>query len=135
MIRSELMVTIEGKVEEVWNVITDNDNYQWRSDLDRIEKIEEDVFVEYTKNNFPTRFKITKKDTTARYEFDIENVNLTGHFTAMLKAISDTETKLTLIEEIEVNHFFMKLFAKKYLQKQQQRYVEDLQKELNAKNR
>ena len=38
---------------------------------------------------------------------------------------------MTFIEEIEVNNFIMKIFAKSYLKRQQKRYMSDLEIKLN----
>lgn len=133
MIKSTKNSIVKATIEKVWEIITDNTNYSWRSDLSKIEIIDDHHFIEYTKGNFVTNFKITKKEMFKRYEFDIENENLKGHFTAMLKELSEDETQVVLIEEIRVDSFFMKLLAKPYLRKQQNRYIKDLIEKLENK--
>lgn len=128
MIKATKSSIVKANVQKVWEIITDNINYSWRSDILKIEIIDDNHFMEYTKGNFVTNFKITKKELFKRYEFDIENKNLKGHFTALLTKLSENETQIILIEEIQVNSLFMKLLAKPYLRRQQNLYIRDLKK-------
>ena len=116
---------------KMWDIITDNSNYKWRTDLLKIEIIDETYFIEYDKNNFPTYFTITKKEKLKEYKFNIENTNLKGNWTGLFKELDNGNIELTFIEEIEVNNFIMKLFAKSYLKRQQKRYMKDLETKLN----
>ena len=46
---SEAKAVFSASVQEVWGIVTSLENYQWRSDLSRIEVLNEKQFVEYTK--------------------------------------------------------------------------------------
>ena len=46
---SNMKATFQCEIQKVWNIVTSLDNYSWRSDLDRIEVIDENRFIEYTK--------------------------------------------------------------------------------------
>lgn len=116
---------------KLWDIITDNSNYKWRSDLSKIEIIDDTHFVEYTKNNFPTYFTITSKEKLKEYKFDLENTNLKGKWIGIFKELPNGNIKLDFTEEIEVNSFIMKLLAKSYLKSQQKRYMRDLERALN----
>ena len=116
---------------KLWDIITDNSNYVWRSDLSKIEIIDDTHFVEYTKNNFPTYFTITSKEKLKEYKFDLENTNLKGKWIGIFKELPNGNIKLDFTEEIEVNSFIMKLLAKSYLKSQQKRYMRDLERALN----
>lgn len=70
-------------VQKVWNVVTSLENTAWRSDLDKVEVIDEKQFVEYAKGGFSTTFTITAKTELERWEFDMENENMTGHWTGI----------------------------------------------------
>ncbi len=116
---------------KLWDIITDNLNYKWRTDLLKIEIIDETHFIEYDKNNFPTYFTITKKEKLKEYKFDLENDNLKGKWTGIFKELPNGDVELDFTEEIEVKSFIMKLFAKSYLKRQQKRYMKDLETKLN----
>lgn len=117
-------------LEKVWNVVTDLEEYTWRSDLSKIEVKDSAHFVEYTKNNYPTFFTITEKREKERYSFSLENKNIKGKWTGLFKE-EETGTSILFTEEIEVSHFLMKVLAPSYLKKQQKTYIKDLEKKLS----
>ena len=131
MIQSNIKKQFSGDRNKLWDIITDNSNYVWRSDLSKIEIIDDTHFVEYTKNNFPTYFTITSKEKLKEYKFDLENTNLKGKWIGIFKELPNGNIELDFTEEIEVNNFIMKIFAKSYLKSQQKRYMRDLERALN----
>ena len=131
MIKSNIRKQFKCDKEKLWMIITDNTNYSWRSDLSKIEIVDNTHFIEYTKNNFPTFFTITVKEKLKEYKFDLENTNLKGKWIGIFKELPNGNIELDFTEEIEVNNFIMKLLAKPYLKSQQKRYMRDLEKELN----
>ena len=56
---SRIKVSFESNVQKVWEIVTSLENYGWRSDLSRIEILNEKQFVEYTKAGYPTNFTVT----------------------------------------------------------------------------
>jgi hypothetical protein len=131
MIKSNIKKEFKCNIEKLWNIITDNTNYTWRSDLSKIEIVDDTHFIEYAKNNYPTYFTITSKVNLKEYKFDIENSNIKGKWIGIFKKLDNGDILLDFTEEIETNNFIMKLFAKPYLKSQQKRYMNDLEKELN----
>lgn len=131
MIKANIKKQFKCNKNKLWNIITDNNNYYWRSDLSKIEIIDETHFIEYDKNNFPTYFTITSKEHLKEYTFNIENANIKGRWIGLFKNISKDTIELEFTEEVEVNNFIMKLLAKTYLKVNQNRYMKDLEKELN----
>ena len=131
MIKSNIKKQFSCDKNKLWNIITDNSNYKQRTDLSKIEIIDETHFVEYTINNFPTYFTITAKEKLKEYKFDLENANLKGKWSGIFNELPNGNIELDFTEEIEVNSLIMKLLAKPYLKSQQKRYMKDLEKELN----
>ena len=131
MIKSNIKKEFKCNIEKLWNIITDNTNYTWRSDSSKIEIVDDTHFIEYAKNNYPTYFTITSKVNLKEYKFDIENSNIKGKWIGIFKKLDNGDILLDFTEEIETNNFIMKLFAKPYLKSQQKRYMNDLEKELN----
>ena len=131
MIKSNIKKQFSCNRNKLWDVITDNSNYKWRTDLSKIEIIDETHFVEYTTNNFPTYFTITAKEKLKEYKFDLENANLKGKWSGIFNELPNGNIELDFTEEIEVNSLIMKLLAKPNLKSQQKRYMKDLEKELN----
>ena len=131
MIKSNIKKQFSCDKNKLWDIITDNSNYKGRTGLSKIEIIDENHFIEYTKNNFPTYFTITAKEKLKEYKFDLENANLKGRWIGTFKELPNGQIELDFTEEIEVNSLIMKLLAKPYLKSQQKRYMRDLKKELN----
>lgn len=131
MVKSIIKKQFHCDKDKLWDVITDNYNYSWRSDLSKIDIIDEKHFIEYGKNNFPTYFTITAKEKLKEYKFNLENANLKGKWIGIFKELPNGNIELDFTEEIEVKIFIMKLLAKFYLKSQQKKYMKDLEKELN----
>lgn len=131
MVKSNIKKEFNCDIEKLWNIITDNTNYTWRSDLSKIEIIDDIHFIEYAKNNYPTYFTIISKVNLKEYKFDIENTNIKGKWIGLFKKLDNGNVLLDFTEEIETNNLIMKLLAKSYLKSQQKRYMNDLEKELS----
>ena len=132
MIRVNIKKKFSCDKNKLWDIITDNTNYFWRSDLSKIEIIDNTHFIEYDKNNFPTYFTIIEKQKLKEYKFELENTNLKGKWIGIFKELSNGNIELDFTEEIQVNNFIMKLLAKPYLKSQQKRYMRDLEKKLKS---
>ena len=56
---SQMAAVLHAPVEQVWNVVTDNTDWSWRSDLCAIkEKPDGVTFIEYPKKGSETVFRI-----------------------------------------------------------------------------
>lgn len=116
-------------IQKVWNIVTSLENTNWRSDLDKVEITGEKQFVEYAKGGYATSFTITAEEKLKRWEFDMENENMTGHWTGIFSQ-KNGQTEIDFTEDVTVKKPIMKLFIKSYLKKQQQTYIKDLRKAL-----
>ncbi len=128
---SNITATFECEVQKAWDIVTSLENYSWRSDLSKIEVLSEDKFVEYTKEGYATTFTITVTEICKRWEFDMENDNMRGHWTGMFFE-KDGKTFIDFIEDVTPKKFIMKPFIKGYLKKQQAMYVADLKQALSC---
>ncbi len=126
---SKIKAVFANDVKDVWNVVTSLENYQWRSDLSKIEVINDKQFIEYTKDGYATTFTITTVEPLERWEFDMENSNIKGHWTGVF-SFQNGHTEIEFTEDVTVKKFIMKPFAKSFLRKQQELYVSDLRKAL-----
>lgn len=126
---SKIKAVFTANIQELWSIVTSLENYQWRSDLSRIEVINEKPFVEYTKEGFPTTFTITATEIYKRWEFDMENSNVSGHWIGTFGEI-DGHTEIVFTEDVTAKKWFMKPFVKLFLKKQQNQYIADLKKAL-----
>lgn len=91
--------------------------------------VRESANIEYTKSGFPTAFTITFKKLYERYEFNMENRNMGGHWAGLFIKTQDG-TQIEFTEEVMVKNPIMNLFTGIYLKKQQAIYPADLKKAL-----
>lgn len=126
---SNVKAVFQSDIQRVWEVVTSLKDYAWRSDLSKIEILNENQFIEYTKEGYPTTFTITRTEPCKRWEFDMENSNMKGHWTGIF-AEKDGNTEIDFTEEVTAKKVIMKPFVKAFLKKQQELYVADLRKAL-----
>ena len=125
---SNIKALIPGELQKVWELVLDIENYgAWRSDLSKAEVISDKKFIEYTKEGYPTTFTVTLATPYRRWEFDMENSNMTGHWTGIFTAKGD-ETEIDFTEQVEAKKWLLKPFVKSYLRKQQTQFVADIMK-------
>ena len=128
---SNTKAVFQTQVEKVWETVTSLDHYAWRSDLSRIEVVNDRQFIEYTKEGYATKFTITVTEFCKRWEFDMENDNMSGHWTGVFIQKGE-QTEIDFTEEVTAKKNFMKPFLKTYLKKQRKCYIQDLTKELQT---
>ena len=125
---SNIKALIPGELQKVWELVLDIENYgAWRSDLSKTEVINDEQFIEYTKDGYPTTFTVTLVEPYRRWEFDMENSNMKGHWIGIFTAKAD-ETEIDFTEQVEAKKLLMKPFVKSYLKKQQAQFVADMMK-------
>ena len=130
MTTSNIKAIIQSDIHKVWKIVLDIDNYStWRSDLSKTEAVNEKQFIEYTKEGYPTTFTITVAEPQKRWEFDMENSNIKGHWIGIFTS-KGTETEIDFTEYVTAKKLLMKPFVKPFLKKQQAQFVIDLKKAL-----
>ena len=126
MATSNIKALIPSELRQVWDFVLDIENYAaWRSDLCKTEVISDKQFIEYTKDGYPTTFTVTLIEPYRRWEFDMENSNMKGHWIGIFTAKAD-ETEIDFTECVEAKKLLMKPFVKSYLKKQQAQFVADI---------
>ena len=116
-------------VERVWQVVTDLMNTAWRSDLARVEVLDEIHFVEHTKSGYATNFTVTACESLRRWSFTMENGNMSGSWEGIFEVI-EGGTRLQCTETINTKHWWMHPFVPGYLRHQQRMYLDNLRREL-----
>ena len=127
---SNIKEIISSDIHKVWEAVLAVDKYStWRSDLSKTEIINEKQFIEYAKNEYATTFTVTVVKPYKRWEFDMENSNMKGHWVGIFTS-RGTDTEIDFTENVIPKKWFMKPFVKSYLKKQQTQFVLDLKKVL-----
>ena len=136
MTTSNIKALIPSELRKVWEFILDIENYDaWRSDLSKTEVVSDKQFIEYTKDGYPTTFTVTLVEPYRRWEFDMQNSNMSGHWIGVFTD-KGNETEIDFTECVEAKKMLMKPFVKLYLKKQQAQFVADILKNLmNMENR
>ncbi|BFK87329.1 SRPBCC family protein [Pseudoflavonifractor gallinarum] len=129
MATSKVTVYFPYPVVRVWQTVTDLAHTAWRSDLARVEVLDEAHFVEHTKSGCATNFTVTACEPFRRWAFAMENDNMFGSWEGIFEA-AEGGTRLTCTEIVHAKHWWMHPFVPGYLKRQQKRYLDDLQKEL-----
>lgn len=129
---SNIKADFPSDIKKVWDTVTSLENYSWRSDLSKIEILSDHSFAEYTKDGYSTIFTITVSEPYRRWEFDLENSNMRGHWTGVFSQ-QGSKTRIDFSEEVTVKNILMKPFVGWYLKKQQAAYVKDLERALSNK--
>lgn len=133
MMETAIREILPYDINTVWTVLRNVEDYpEWRSDVSRTEIPDGTVFIEYGKNEFQTVFTITKEERPYRWEFDIDNANISGHWTGMLQE-TENGTEVAFTEAVSVKKFIFKPFVKTYLKRQQSRFLEDLKHQCEIK--
>ena len=131
MASSNIKAVILGGLQQVWELILDIENCAtWRSDLSKTEVISDKQFIEYTKDGCPTTFTVTLVEPYKRWEFDMENSNMKGHWTGVFTAKGD-ETEIDFTEFVESKKLLVRPFVKMYLKSQQAQFVADIMKKFS----
>lgn len=127
---SSIKLTFQSDIHKVWDVVTCPQNYaSWRGDLRKTEILDDKRFIEYTKDGYATTFTITLTEPLKRWEFDMENGSMLGHWTGVFSQ-NGNETEIEFTEDVAAKKFFIKPFVKAYLKKQQNAFITDLKKAL-----
>lgn len=128
MTTSNIKEIISSDICKVWETVLAVDKYStWRSDLSKTEVINRKQFIEYTKKGYSTKFTVTVMEPYKRWEFDMENSNMKGHWIGVF-APKENKTQINFTEYVTVKRIIMKPFVKSYLKKQQIQFVSDLKK-------
>ncbi|WP_346697483.1 SRPBCC family protein [Catenibacillus scindens] len=127
------MATINTKasfqcpVQKVWQTVVALTNYSWRRNIEQVEIIKSGKkFIEHTKKGRQTTFRVTASETCRRYDLNMENKLMKGHYTYRFSN-DKGETSLDITLDADAKWYF-KPFAGFYLKKQVNAYIEDLRK-------
>ena len=130
---SNIKATFHCDNHIIWNIMLDVSQYaDWRSDLSRTEVLDVKRFREYTKDGFSTTFTTTILEPYSRWEFDMDNNNMSGHWIGVFLQVWN-KSIVSFTEDVTAKKWFLKPFVRSYLKKQQAQFVMDLEKVINKK--
>lgn len=116
----------KSDVKKVWNLVTDLNNQNWRTNIKNIEIYQDgQTFVEHTVDEYVTTIKINILEPFSRYEFNFENENMTGSWLGIFEE-HEEGCQVTFIENVEAKRTVSKPFTKEYVKAQMTAYLRDL---------
>lgn len=128
---SNMRATLLYPIEVVWDTVTNLKDFSWRSDLKDVRIIDENNFIEITKNGVETYFRITECIKYQSWIFEIENKNIKGTWVGKFY-VEDDKTILDFTETVVSKKLIFKPFISLYLKRQQKIYFRDLKAKLNC---
>lgn len=121
---------INAPIALVYNIVTDNKNFQWRKEEENIELLE-DGFIEYYKGGGHTLFKNIQKKEYEYYAFTMQHKLFNGEWEGKFESYNGG-TKVCFQEKIYIKNFFLRLIAPLFwnLKRIQQNYITALKAEV-----
>ncbi|WP_088186069.1 hypothetical protein [Desulfosporosinus sp. FKA] len=126
---SEITAYFKSDVKTVWNVVTNNVDYKWRSDIKKIEVSSDgNHWLEYYNEKAYTKFALVEKVENNRYVFDMENKMFTGHWTGCFSPTEMGGAKVIFTEKILIKNPLIRIISNLFwdLEKIQRTYIADL---------
>lgn len=132
MRKSVIETELKANIKIVWDTVTDNQKYSWRSDIEKIEIIDENKFIEYNKSGFTIKFEITKKIYLKEYKFNMENYLFLGCFTGEFYELEKGGCRIIFTESIMFKNKIIEILSLFFMniKKMQKNYMKDLKKYL-----
>ena len=129
---SKITDVIDAPITLVYNIVTDNNNFQWRKEVENIELLE-DGFIEYYKGGGHTLFKNIQKKENEYYAFTMQHKLFNGEWEGKFESYNGG-TKVCFKEKIHIKNFFLRLIAPLFwnLKQIQQNYITALKAEVYA---
>lgn len=132
MARIHKKIIFQTDLDILWDVITNNNDYSWRSNIKEIKVLDDKRFVEIDHEGVETVFTIITFDENKKYEIDYENEDLKGHWVGLFYLTSQG-AELDMVEDVEAKNALLSLFVPKTLKQMREVYIEDIQRAVVAK--
>lgn len=136
MATSNIKAMVSCDINKVWETITAVEDYHtWRTGVSKTELTDERHFIEYTNDGYSTAFTVTAAEPHRRWEVDVENSHIKGHWTIVFASRgSGTEIDFTAsvtAKKLSMRPVGKSVFEQTYLKKELTQFAADLQKLLN----
>jgi hypothetical protein len=135
---AEKEVILKYNVKIIWDIVINNNDYKWRTDIKKIKILENGKdWIEYydVKEKYFTKFILKEKEEYKLYSFEMDNKNFCGNWVGKFIEIDDNETKCVFTEILFIKNRIMNILAKLFwnIEKTQGQYFKDLENKLLAK--
>lgn len=127
--RAEITAYFKSDVKKVWKVVTNNEDYKWRSDIKKVEINKDGTeWLEYYDEKNYTKFTLVQKSEYTRYVFNMENNMFTGQWTGEFYPSETGGTKVIFTENIFIKNQIVRIISYLFwnIKKIQLTYIRDL---------
>ena len=121
-------------IKIIWDIITDFKKYHWRSDISKVDVLNEKEFIEITKDGYSTNFIIIKEIKFKYLEFKIDNSNMEGYWKGEFLS-ENGKTKIRFTENLKSKKIWLIPILKIYVKRQQKIYMKNLERYLYEINK
>lgn len=132
---AETRVEFAAAPSEVWQIVTNLQDYAWRSDLQSLTVVEDGkAFVETNHRGLATMLRITELSPYRRYALSLENRRFTGDWLGVFREKVGGGVTLQLRLRVRVRNPLLRVLAVFFwnLRKYQAAYLADLQRAVAA---
>lgn len=134
--KAEVKTKLNYPMEDVWEIITNNENNSWKYDVKKYEKISETEFYEININDLKTIYTIEEKKQFETYKLKMKNKNINGVFQVYFEKIDENSTNIRIYQENELLNVSTMIASSLFLnlQKILNRYIYDIEQELKRRS-
>ncbi len=132
---STIIATLSAPPETVWDVVTNLQDTEWRSDLSRVEvSLDGRHFTEFSANGHSTSFSILEKTPYERYAFSMRSNIFSGEWEGLFSKTPTGGTHIIFTETLQMRNFCWQILSYLLLplKKKQKAYVRDLERKLKT---
>lgn len=125
---------LNAPVDVVFDIVTNNQEWHYRSSLDDLEIIRTQGDIEEweeTTNDVTIRFKTLEKRPHSFYSFEMDSKMFTGEFRATFEPMEGGKTLFTATEKIEYKNLFYRLVGYAFMDLN--KFMTTYQEELTAR--
>lgn len=130
--KSSIEWIFKENIATVWTIVTDLQQFSWRSDIQTIKILSPTTFIEVYKGGGQTTFTIVEQKEQERYAFTMDNRFFSGQWFGEFVKINQETTKVVFTEVLDFNNpvVYILSFLMIPLKKIQKTYLLDLEKRL-----
>lgn len=134
--KAKVNYKLKYPINDIWELITNRQDYKWRYDIASVEKINDSKFIEINNNGLETEYIIEENIENKVYNLKMSNKFINGVFQVELNSIDENNTEITIYQENEILTMASMVASTLFvsLEKILNRYIYDIESELKKKS-
>ena len=134
--KAKVNYKLKYPINDIWELITNRQDYKWRYDIASVKKIDDSKFIEINNNGLETEYIIEENIENKVYNLKMSNKFINGVFQVELNSIDENNTEITIYQENEILTMASMVASTLFvsLEKILNRYIYDIESELKKKS-